>query len=141
MNTLRTLPALVRQRPVIAGLLLLIVILGAVLRADKIGTSTRVSVDERSYLGIANNMVVHRSYAYGSNPLHWAPGTPFMFAGVMKLTGTGAIDNRKVGASNPPLYAQATVGTLTILAVFAFAAWLGGAIPGLIGALFCAIYD
>jgi hypothetical protein len=141
LQTIRSLPALARRRPIVAGLLLAITILGAVLRFDAIGTSTRVSVDERSYLGIANNMVVHHSYAYGSDPLHWAPGTPFMFTAVMKLTGTGAIDNRVTGASNPPLYAQAVVGTLTILAVFALAAWLGGAIPGLIAAFFVSIYD
>ncbi len=141
LQFLRSLPSLARQRPVVAGLLVLITLLGGWMRFDAIGTSTRVSVDERSYLGIANNMVVHRSYAYGSDPLHWAPGTPFLFATTMKLTGTGAIDNREVGASNPPLYAQAIVGTLAILAVFAFAAWLGGAIPGLVAAGFTAIYD
>lgn len=141
MRFVRSLPALVRQRPIVAGLLLLITLLGAFLRFDAIGTSTRVSVDERSYLGIANNMIVHRSYAYGEDPLHWAPGTPFLFATAMKLTGTAPIDNRETGASNPALYAQAIVGTLAILAVFAFAAWLGGAIPGLIAALFVAVYD
>lgn len=141
MRFARSLPALARQRPVVAGLLLLITLLGAFLRFDAIGTSTRVSVDERSYLGIANNMIVHRSYAYGEDPLHWAPGTPFLFATAMKLTGTAPIDNQETGASNPALYAQAIVGTLAILAVFAFAAWLGGAIPGLIAALFVAVYD
>ncbi len=125
----------------IAGLLVLITLLGGWMRFDAIGTSTRVSVDERSYLGIANNMVVHRSYAYGEDPLHWAPGTPFLFAAAMKLTGTAPIDNQETGASNPALYAQALVGTAAILAVFALAAWLGGAIPGLIAAFFTAIYD
>ncbi len=57
----------------VTGLLLVITLLGTGLRIDAIGTGTRVSVDERSYLGIANNMVVHRSYAYGKDPLHWAP--------------------------------------------------------------------
>lgn len=125
----------------IAGLLLLIVILGAALRIEKLGTGTRVSVDERSYLGIADNMVVHRSYAYGENPLHWAPGTPFMFAAAMKLTGSHAIDQRLPGQKNVAVYAQTLVGTLTILAVFAFAAWLGGAWFGLLAALMTAIYD
>lgn len=141
LRSLASLPALVRQRPIVAALLVLITLLGGWMRFDAIGTSTRVSVDERSYLGIANNMVEYRSYAYGSDPLHWAPGTPFLFATAMKLTGTGPIDNREVGASNAPLYAQALVGTLAILAVFALAAWLGGAIPGLIAAFFTAIYD
>jgi hypothetical protein len=140
LHFLRSLPALVRGRPIVSGLLLVITLLGCFLRFDAIGSSTRVSVDERSYLGIANNMVIHRSYAYGSNPLHWGPGTPFMFAGAMKLTGTAPISNLP-GGSNPALYAQAIVGTLTILAVFACAAWLGGAWFGLLAALFTAIYD
>lgn len=141
MDFLRSLPARARQRPVVSIVLALIVVLGGALRFDAIGSSQRVSVDERSYLGIANNMVVHRSYAYGSEPLHWAPGTPFLFAATMKLTGEAPIDQRVAGARNGPLYAQAIVGTFTILAVFAFAAWLGGAIPGLVAAGFAAVYD
>ncbi len=73
LTALSSLIAAARRRPLVAALLLLIVLLGSALRIDKIGTGTRVSVDERSYLGIANNMVVHRSYAYGKDPLHWAP--------------------------------------------------------------------
>ncbi|MBJ7472112.1 MAG: glycosyltransferase family 39 protein [Solirubrobacteraceae bacterium] len=141
MRSLASLPALARQRPIVTALLVLITLLGGWMRFDAIGSSTRVSVDERSYLGIANNLREHRSYAYGSDPLHWAPGTPFLFATAMELSGTGPLDNREVGASNAPLYAQAFVGTLAILAVFALAAWLGGAIPGLIAAFFTAIYD
>ncbi len=124
-----------------AGLLLLIVVLGAALRIDKLGTGTRVSVDERSYLGIANNMVVHRSYAYGKDPLHWAPGTPFLFAAAMKLTGSGPIDQRLPGQKNVAVYAQTLVSILAIPAVFAFAAWLGGAAAGLLAALMTAIFD
>lgn len=141
LTALSSLIASVRRRPVVAALLLLIVILGAALRIDKIGTGTRVSVDERSYLGIANNMVVHRSYAYGKDPLHWAPGTPFLFATAMKLTGSGAIDQRLPGQSNVAVYAQVLVSILAIPAVFAFAAWLGGAWAGLLAALMTAIFD
>lgn len=135
-----TFIAAARRRPLITAMLVAITILGAVLRFDAIGTSTRVSVDERSYLGIANNMVVHRSYAYGSDPRHWAPGAPFMFAAAMKLTGTAPTSNAPGGA-NPALYVQASVSTLAILAVFALAAWLGGAVAGLAAALATAIYD
>lgn len=141
MTFLRTLPDLARRHKVVGVLLVLITLLGGYQRFDAIGTSTRVSVDERSYLGIANNMLVHRSYAYGKDPLHWAPGTPFMFWASMKATGTGPYDQREAGQSNPPLYAQAIVGTLAILAVFAFAAWLGGPIAGLVAAFFTAVYD
>lgn len=140
MTSLRSLPALVRRRPVISGLLVLITILGAFWRFDAIGTSTRVSVDERSYVGLANGLNMYRSYVYGENPRHWGPGTPFMFAGAMKLTGVKFLSNRP-GGKNVALYAQATVGTLTILAVFAFAAWLGGPIAGLFAAAFTAAYD
>jgi len=141
LSALSSLIAAVRRRPVVAGLLVAIVILGAALRVDKLGTGTRVSVDERSYLGIADNMVVHRSYAYGKDPLHWAPGTPFMFAAAMKLSGSGAIDQRLTGQKNVAVYAQTLVGTATIVAVFAFASWLGGAWAGLLAALMTAIYD
>ncbi|MFT4035180.1 MAG: hypothetical protein QM679_06365 [Patulibacter sp.] len=141
MAALSSLTAAARRRPVVAVLLFLIVVLGAALRIDKLGTGTRVSVDERSYLGIANNMVVHRSYAYGKDPLHWAPGTPFLFATGMKLTGSGAIDQRLPGQRNIAVYMQTLVGTLAIVAVFAFAAWLGGAWAGLLAALMTAIYD
>ncbi len=140
VHFLRSLPALVRRRPVISGVLVLIVLLGGAMRFDAIGSSERVSVDERSYLGIANNMVKYRTYAYGSDPIHWGPGTPFLFAGAMKLTGTSAISDEP-GGKNVALYAQAFVGTLTILAVFAFAAWLGGPLAGLLAALMTAIYD
>lgn len=125
----------------VTALLVIITLLGTGLRIDAIGTGTRVSVDERSYLGIANNMVVHRSYAYGKDPLHWAPGTPFLFATAMKLTGSGAIDQRLPGQSNPAVWAQVLISILAIPAVFAFAAWLGGAGAGLLAALFTAIYD
>lgn len=141
MTFLRSLPDLARRHKVVAVLLVLITLLGGWQRFDAIGSSTRVSVDERSYLGIANNMLVHRSYAYGKDPLHWAPGTPFMFWASMKATGTGPYDQREAGQSIPPLYAQALVGTLAILAVFAFAAWLGGPIAGLVAAFMAAIYD
>ncbi len=141
LTALSSLIASARRRPLVAALLLLVVILGAALRIDKIGTGTRVSVDERSYLGIANNMVVHRSYAYGKDPLHWAPGTPFLFATAMKLTGSGAIDQRLPGQSNVAVYAQVLVSILAIPAVFAFAAWLGGAWAGLLAALMTAIFD
>jgi hypothetical protein len=141
LAALSSLIATARRRPVVAGLLLAIVILGAALRIDKLGTGTRVSVDERSYLGIANNMVVHRSYAYGKDPLHWAPGTPFMFATAMKLTGSGAIDQRLPGQINAAVIAQTVVSILAIPAVFAFAAWLGGVGAGLLAALMTAIYD
>lgn len=125
----------------VAGLLVAIIVLGAALRIDKLGTGTRVSVDERSYLGIANNMVVHRSYAYGKDPLHWAPGTPFLFATAMKLTGSGAIDQRLPGQKNVAVYAQTLVSIAVIPIVFWFAMWLGGAGAGLLAALMTAIYD
>lgn len=141
LHFLRSLPALARQHRVVTVLLVLITLFGGYQRFDAIGSSVRVSVDERSYLGIANNLAEHRSYAYGEDPLHWAPGTPFLFAATMKLTGTGEIDNQVAGASNPPLYAQALIGTLAILAVFALAAWLGGPIAGLVAAGFTAVYD
>lgn len=141
LSILRSGIAAARRRPIVTALLVLITLLGSGLRIDAIGTGTRVSVDERSYLGIANNMVVHRSYAYGKDPLHWAPGTPFLFATAMKLTGSNAIDQRLPGQSNPAVWAQVLISILAIPAVFAFAAWLGGAGAGLLAALMTAIYD
>lgn len=132
--------AAVRARPWVAAALALIVLSGGALRLDAVGTATRVSVDERSYLGIANNMVVHRSYAYGSDPRHWAPGAPFFFATVMALTGTSPTSNEP-GQRTAVLYAQAAISTLAILVVFGFAAWISGPIAGLVGALMAAIYD
>lgn len=137
---MRELTALVRSRPWVAAALALIIVLGGALRVDAVGSATRVSVDERSYLGIANNMVVHRSYAYGSDPRHWAPGTPFLFASVMAVTGTAPTANTP-GSRNAVLYAQAAVSTAAILAIFALAAWLAGPLAGLAGALMAALYD
>ena len=129
-----------RARPAVTALLALIVVVGGALRVDAVGTAARVSVDERSYLGIANNLALNHSYAYGNDPRHWAPGAPFLFASVMAATGTAPASNAP-REKNAVLYAQAGVSTLAILAVFALAAWLAGPLAGLLGAAMTALYD
>lgn len=128
------------RRVLIATLLAVITATGLGLRVGAVGSAPRVSVDERSYIGIANNMVVHRSYAYGRDPIHWAPGTPFFFATVMALTGTAPASNEP-GSRTAVLYAQAALSAAVIPAVFLLASWLGGWVAGLGAALLAALYD
>lgn len=139
-SRIRRAVAHARARPVITALLALIVVVGAALRVDAVGTATRVSVDERSYLGIANNIALNHSYAYGKDPRHWAPGAPFVFASVMAATGTAPTSDAP-RAKTAVLYGQATISTLAILAAFALGAWLAGPLAGLGGAAMTALYD
>jgi hypothetical protein len=96
-----------------------------------------LSTDERAYaaLGVA---LSHGHYdAPGmDDPLHWPPGTPLLFAVARQLTG--APDT----PLDPPVayVAQAIVGVLLIVVVFALVRLLAGPWPAVAAAAAVALY-
>ena len=60
-----------------------IVLVGAVLRADVIGTNTHLSADENGYVANTDRILAHERYA----TFKWPPGTSIAFAVATRLSG------------------------------------------------------
>ncbi len=130
------------QRRTVIGLLIAIVALGLGLRVATAADPGRyLSSDERSYARIALNLAAGDGYtAPGStDPWHWAPGTPVVFAAahllLPGLDGDGSARELRSG-----FWAQAVIGTALILVAFLLAAALGGPLAGLLAAGAIATY-
>ena len=113
------------------ALLALIVLAGGVLRAQAASSPSRYqSVDERAYARLARNLAKHGEYGDRtmSDPVHWPPGAPAVFALAHELRPRMTRGGRW---DVPSAYApQAAFGTLLIPPVFVLAVLLGGGAAG-----------
>jgi 4-amino-4-deoxy-L-arabinose transferase-like glycosyltransferase len=130
--------ARVRSLPWWALALALVVVAGAALRAERaLHHRAFLSTDERAYAALGRALSHGYYDVRGMNdPLHWPPGTPFLFAVARKLTGVPDT----VLAPRAAYWAQALVGVALILAVFALARLLGGPRAGVVAAAAVALY-
>jgi hypothetical protein len=128
------------RRVVVA--LVAILAVGFGLRALKADSPNTVdqSLDEHSYVFIAQSLSERGTYA-GRNDLmlRWPPGAPLLFASAQTIDGSG-VEHGAASDIPSAYWAQALVGTGTILAVFAIVALLAGALPALLAAGVLAIY-
>jgi 4-amino-4-deoxy-L-arabinose transferase-like glycosyltransferase len=122
--------------------LLGIVAFGAGLRVHQATSPGRyLSADERSYARIAASLAADGTYAAPglTDPWHWAPGTPALFAAA-HLLAPGADGDGSAQQLRSAFWAQAAVGTALIVAVFLLAAGIGGPLAGLLAAGAVAAY-
>jgi MFS family permease len=125
---------------VVAALLVLLVAPAMALRLEQANDRPgHASADERAYVRLAGDLRVTGNYGGPSmaHPLHWAPGTPVLFALADALSGRPVADRIDARAAR---HAQAVVGALTVAAAFALAALIAGAWAGLAAAAAVAFY-
>jgi Dolichyl-phosphate-mannose-protein mannosyltransferase len=122
-------------------LLALILVVGGALRAQQaIHGSGYQSADEKSYAKLAIDIAEHGHYGDSttnmSEPLHWPPGAPALFALAYKIhpSAHGSLKIQSV------LWAQWVVGMLLIGVVFLLGRMLAGNGAGLIAAAVIALY-
>lgn len=137
------LARLLSDRRAVLAVLLALVLAGGGLRGYRAAnpTTERQSPDEKSYAGLA--LDIAQTGTYGalrlSEPFHWPPGAPLMFAVAAKLDPPSAGDDDR--RTIPSAYwAQALVGTAVIPLVFAIGLLLAGSAAGLVGAGIVAFY-
>jgi len=130
------------SRRVVIAALIAIVALGGALRAAQAADPGRyLSSDERSYARIALTLAAGDGYAApgSADPWHWAPGTPAVFAAA-HLLAPGADGDGAAAQLHSAFWAQALIGTALILVVFLLAAGLAGPLAGLLAAGAVATY-
>jgi 4-amino-4-deoxy-L-arabinose transferase-like glycosyltransferase len=127
--------------PRVLAVLVVLTLAGGALRfAAASDPSAYQSRDEKSYAMIARGLAVTGHYGNPgmTDPMHWPPGAPLLFAAAYKLhperRGNGVWD---VPSAYP---VQALVGTLTIPAAFLLALLVGGPLAGLLAATAVAFY-
>lgn len=103
------------------GLILAMVLVGGVLRAEAIGGNTHLSADENGYVGNTNRILAHERYA----TFKWPPGTSLAFAAATRLSGHRSLRLTE-HASGPAQYVQLLAGVLTLLLMAALAWWTAG---------------
>ncbi len=125
----------------VLAVLAALTVVGGVLRFHAASDpSAYQSKDEQSYAMIARGLAVTGNYGNPgmSDPVHWPPGAPLMFALAYKLhpkqRGGGVWD---VPSAYP---VQALVGTLTIPAAYLLAYLIAGWGAGLVAAAAVAFY-
>ncbi len=125
----------------VLAVLAALTVVGGILRFDAASDpSAYQSRDEQAYAMIARALSVTGNYGNPgmTDPVHWPPGAPLMFALAYELKpqkrGGGVWD---VPSAYP---LQALVGTLTIPAVFLLAYLVAGWAAGLVAAAGVAIY-
>jgi hypothetical protein len=123
-------------RRIAAALILALVLLGGVLRADVIGTNTHVSADENGYVGNANRILAHERYA----TFKWPPGTSLAFAAAARLSGHRSL-RLTTHASGPAQYVQLLAGVLTLLLMAAVAWWAAGPWAAVLASALGATYE
>jgi hypothetical protein len=117
-------------------LLVAILAVGAGLRAEQAADpTTRPGADERAY---ARNAIALTRGRYAS--VHWPPAAPALFAVARTVGGDGARPSGAAPGMRAAYWAQAVVGTLTILAAYALAAIVAGGLAGLLAAAVVAVY-
>lgn len=117
------------------GLIVAIVLVGGVLRAQAIGGNTHVSADENGYVANTNRILAHRRYA----TFKWPPGTSLAFALATRLSGHRSL-RLKTHASGPAQYLQLLAGLLTLLLMAALAWWAAGPWAAVLAAALGASY-
>ncbi len=150
-STIAALPPRARARGTLALVLarhwalfalLAVVAFGAGLRVHQATSPGRyLSADERSYARVALSLADQGSYAAAglTDPWHWAPGTPALFAAA-HLLAPGADGNGTPEQLRSAFWAQAVVGSALIVVVFLLAAGIGGPLAGLLAAGAMATY-
>ncbi|MCW3066010.1 MAG: hypothetical protein JWN32_3182 [Solirubrobacterales bacterium] len=123
------------------AVLALILVVGGALRAQQAAHGSGYqSADERSYAKLAIDLAKHGHYGdastHMSQPLHWPPGAPALFALAYKLHPS-AHGSLKI---NSVLWAQWLVGVALIVVVFLLGRMLAGDAAGLIAAAVIALY-
>ncbi len=113
-------PTSTTARAALAAILML-VLLGAVLRAEAIGSNTHTSADENGYVANANRILAHERYA----TFKWPPGTSLAFAIASRLSGHRSL-RLSTHASGPAQYVQLLAGVLTLLLMAVVAWWAAG---------------
>jgi 4-amino-4-deoxy-L-arabinose transferase-like glycosyltransferase len=135
---------LAASRRAILLALAVITLAGFALRAHQAAnpTTSYQSADERSYGRLAYDLAHRGTYGSGASalkaPLHWPPGAPALFAVAWKLDPDPS--TARTGDIPAAYWAQAIVGTGTILAVFALAALIASPLAGLLAAAIVAFY-
>lgn len=104
-----------------AVLILLVVAVGGVLRADSIGSNTHTSADEQGYVSNANRILAHERYA----TFEWPPGTSIAFAIAARASGHRSL-KLTTHATGPAQYAQLAAGIATLLLIAAVVWWIAG---------------
>jgi hypothetical protein len=127
---------LTRAQALAAGLIVLIVIAGALARAGAIGTSTHVSADENGYVANANRILAGKRYA----TFKWPPGTSVAFAIATGLSGHRSL-RLATKASGPAQYTQLAIGVLTMVLVAALTWLLAGPWAAVLATAFLAAYE
>ena len=112
-----------------------IVLVGAVLRANVIGTNTHLSADENGYVANTDRILAHERYA----TFKWPPGTSIAFAVATRLSGHRSL-RLNTYASGPAQYVQLLAGILTLLLMAAVAWWVAGPWAGVLAAALGAAY-
>ncbi len=120
-----------RAQAIVAALLGALVVGGGALRLHAADAARGNAVaDEHAYVELAGDL--RTDHGYGDpvmrHPFHWAPATPALFAAAEDASD---VDDRSGQLPEAARTAQAVVGTLSIVATFALAATLGGALAGL----------
>ncbi|MBA2346963.1 MAG: hypothetical protein H0V81_01585 [Solirubrobacterales bacterium] len=122
--------------------LLVVVAAGGALRFNAAANPTEYqSKDERSYALLAKDIVLKHKYGVRGmkDPVHWVPGAPVLFATAYYFDREPPRSEERPDV--PAAYPwQAGVGTLLILATFAFGLVLAGRVAGLIAAAAVAFY-
>lgn len=122
--------------------LLVVVLAGGALRFHAAGSPTNYqSKDESAYARIARTLVLKHEYGEAgmTDPVHWVPGAPLMFAAAYALDSDRPFSKERPDI--PTAYTwQAAVGTLLILATFALGLALAGPTVGLVAAAAVAFY-
>jgi 4-amino-4-deoxy-L-arabinose transferase-like glycosyltransferase len=134
--------ALFRRHRVAAVALVVLIVAGGALRADRAieaaaDPGRRVSADERAYSRIAVDLVRHGTYgdAGMGNPVYWAPGTPFAFA----LTDVVAPATDVYHLPGAPIL-QLALGLGLLTVAWQLGRRLAGPAAGLTAAALLAIY-
>ena len=122
-------------------MLALILVVGGALRAQQaIHGSHYQSADERSYARLAIDIANHQHYGDAttgmSQPLHWPPGAPFLFALAYKIHPS-AHHSTQITAIR---WEQWVFGVLLIGVVFLLARMLAGEVAALVSAAVIALY-
>jgi dolichyl-phosphate-mannose-protein mannosyltransferase len=128
------------HRAVVGALLAVVVVAAASMRLEQAGDKPgHPSADERAYVRLAGDLRTTGTYGGPStaHPLHWAPGTPVLFALADALGGDAPAGHIDLLAARR---AQAVVGAMTVAAAFALAALIAGAWVGVVAATTVAFY-
>lgn len=117
-----------------AGIVTLVV-LGAALRAEVIGTNIRVSSDEQGNVANTNAVLLHERY----RTFRWAPGTPLVFAAVTRLRGSHSL-HANPHAHGPAQDAQLVIEITTLLLIAVVAWRLAGVWAALLAVALASLY-